>query len=91
MLGLYSGTRTSAERLLWPQVTKLGASSPPHRRLYEFTNWLVTAVISGAWRSRPGNELATDLGQLVLRTRRRRTRSTSPSKSDMWVCIPEPG
>jgi hypothetical protein len=53
LLGLYSGTRTSAERLLWPQVTKLGASSPPHRRLYEFTNWLVTAVISGAWVSRP--------------------------------------
>ena len=53
LLGLYSGTRTSAERLLWPQVTKLGASSPPHSRLYELTNWLVTAVISGACLSRP--------------------------------------
>ena len=53
LLGLYSGTRTSAERLLWPQQMKLGASSPPHSRLYEFTNWFVTAEISFAWRSRP--------------------------------------
>ena len=32
---------------------KLGASSPPHSRLYELTNWLVTAEISAAWRRRP--------------------------------------
>ena len=32
---------------------KLGASSPPHSRLYELTNWFVTAEISLAWRSRP--------------------------------------
>ena len=53
LLGLYSGTRTSAERLLWPQQMKLGASSPPQRRLYELTNWFVTAEISLACRSRP--------------------------------------
>src|SRR5258708_32683122 len=51
--GLYIGTRTSAERLLWPQQTYDGASPPPERRLYEFTHWFVTAVISPAWRRRP--------------------------------------
>jgi hypothetical protein len=53
LFGLYIGTRTSAERLLWPQQMKLGASSPPQRRLYEFTNWFVTAAISFACVSRP--------------------------------------
>ena len=48
LFGLYSGTRMSAERLLWPQQTKEGASPPPQRRLYELTYWLVTAVMSGA-------------------------------------------
>ena len=31
--GLYIGTRTSAERLLWPQQTYDGASPPPESRL----------------------------------------------------------
>ena len=33
LLGLYIGTRTSAERLLWPQQTYDGASPPPMMRL----------------------------------------------------------
>src|SRR3954470_17460466 len=51
--GLYIGTRTSAARLLCPQQTYAGASPPPHRRLWELTHWLVTAVNSAAWVSRP--------------------------------------
>src|SRR5262249_57882611 len=48
-----SGTRTSAERLLRAQHTYTGASYPTTSRLYEFTVWFVTAVISRAWRSKP--------------------------------------
>ncbi len=33
LVGLYIGTRTSAERLLWPQQTYAGASPPPPSRL----------------------------------------------------------
>src|SRR3954468_9006489 len=53
LFGLYIGTRTSAERLLWPQQMKAGASFSPDSRLYELTHWLVTAVISEACFSRP--------------------------------------
>src|SRR5690348_10532409 len=52
-VGLYIGTRTSAERLLCPQQTYDGASPPPASRLYELTHWLVTAVISAACCSSP--------------------------------------
>src|SRR3569833_46730 len=59
--GLYIGTRTRAERLLWPQQMYGGASppapaeapTPPHSRLKELTHWLVTAVSTAAWRSTP--------------------------------------
>src|SRR3954465_14082406 len=51
--GLYEGSRTSAERLARPQVAAVGASVPASRRRYEFTVWLVTAVPSLAWASRP--------------------------------------
>src|SRR5258708_13731497 len=55
-LGLYMGTRTSADLLLCPQQMWAGASppapairsAPPHSRLYEFTLWLHTAVVSAA-------------------------------------------
>ena len=64
--GLYIGTRISDERLLCPQQIHAGASAPPASRLYEFTHWLVTAVISGACTRSPAmNERAT-LRQLVL-------------------------
>src|SRR5689334_22246484 len=46
LCGLYIGTRTSADRLLCPQEMNDGASSPTASRLYEFTHWFVTAVIS---------------------------------------------
>src|SRR4051812_48685003 len=94
--GLYMGTRTSAERLALPQHTNVGASTSwpgapnPHRRLYEFTHWFVTAVISRAWVSSPAmnaravfdRNRSSDGSWKALR---------SPSKSDRWVCIPEPG
>src|SRR5437667_5040756 len=51
--GLYIGTRTSAERFRRAQHTYTGASYPGTSRLYEFTHWFVTRVISGAWTSRP--------------------------------------
>src|SRR3990170_4542111 len=51
--GLYIGTRTSAERLRPAQQTYTGASYPGTSRLYEFTHWFVTSVISGAWRRMP--------------------------------------
>src|SRR5437588_9874656 len=46
--GLYIGTRTSALRLRRAQQMYTGASYPGTRRLYEFTHWLVTRVISRA-------------------------------------------
>src|SRR5690606_31004536 len=59
-LGLpYAGTRTSADRLRWPQHTYAGdsvirsASGCGKSRLYELTHWLVTAVYSRACASRP--------------------------------------
>src|SRR5436190_17477294 len=51
--GLYWGTRTSAERFRRAQHTYTGASNPGISRLYEFTHWFVTSVISGACRSSP--------------------------------------
>src|SRR5262245_20468981 len=89
LAGLYMGTRTSAERLLWPQQTYEGASPPAINRLYEFTHWLVTAVISGACRRRPAMNARATLESWnsppgswnALR---------SPSNSDRWVCMPEP-
>src|SRR3954453_10526999 len=54
-----AGTRTRAERLRWPQLTKAGdsvivlGSWRGNSRLYEFTYWLVTAVYSRACTSRP--------------------------------------
>src|SRR6478736_2572773 len=51
--GLYSGTRTNAERLRRAQQTYTGASNPGISRLYELTHWFVTSVISGAWRRMP--------------------------------------
>src|SRR5690349_5316520 len=60
-----AGTRTRAERLRWPQLTKAGdsvttfGSCSGNRRLYELTYWLVTAVYSRACTSRPAmNERA---------------------------------
>src|SRR6476646_4479168 len=50
---LLMGTRTSAERWLRAHATCEGASVPTMSRLYEFTNWFVTAVNSRAWRRRP--------------------------------------
>src|ERR671924_2386499 len=46
--GLYMGTRTSADRFLRAQHTYTGASYPGTSRLYEFTHWFVTSVISAA-------------------------------------------
>src|SRR5690554_5279333 len=51
--GLWIGMRTNADLLFEPQHTYDGASAPPHRRLYEFTYWLVMALISGAYLSSP--------------------------------------
>src|SRR3954447_15193067 len=47
------GTRTSADSLLRAHEMYVGASYPAISRLYEFTVWLVIAVISRAWRSSP--------------------------------------
>src|SRR5207249_7539803 len=51
--GLYIGTRTSALRFLRAQQTYTGASNPGTNRLYEFTHWFVTSVISGAYSRIP--------------------------------------
>src|SRR5437660_1633859 len=59
-----TGTRTSAERLLRAQLTYTGASYPATNRLYELTHWLVTAVISDAWRSSPAMKLRAVLDRL---------------------------
>src|SRR5947208_15946507 len=51
--GLYMGTRTRAERFRRAQHTYTGASYPGTSRLYEFTHWFVTSVISAACFSTP--------------------------------------
>src|SRR5919198_3603758 len=51
--GLYIGTRTSALRFRRAQHTYTGASYPGISRLYEFTHWFVTSVISGACSNTP--------------------------------------
>src|SRR5260370_42119016 len=59
--GLYVGTRTRAERLLWPQHPDAGASPPaaavrsaaPHRALVGVTHAVRSAVISPAGCRRP--------------------------------------
>src|SRR3954465_14237160 len=54
-----AGTRTRAERLRWPQLTKAGdsvialGSWGGRRRLYEVTHWVVPAVYSRACTRRP--------------------------------------
>ena len=88
-LRLATGTRTSAERLLRAQLTYAGASKPGTSRLYEFTVWLVTAVISWAWRSRPAmNPLATF--DSLYGSPGSWNAFSSPSNRLRWVCIPEP-
>src|SRR4051794_41356058 len=84
------GTRMSAERLLWPQQTYDGASPPPHSRLYEFTHWFVTAVISDACRRTPAmNWRATLLSWYSPPASWDAVRS--PPNSERWGCIPQPG
>src|SRR5437867_1254743 len=51
--GLYIGTRTRALRLRRAQQMWTGASYPGTRRLYEFTHWFVTRVISFECESTP--------------------------------------
>ena len=87
--GLTTGTLTRADRLLRAQETWIGASYPETSRLYELTHWLVTAVISPAWRRRPAmNPSATSEsppGRSVS------TKALASSrKSERWVCMPEP-
>jgi hypothetical protein len=92
----YAGTRTSADRFVWPQHTYAGdsvmrsVSGSGNSRLYELTHWFVIAVYSRACTSSPAmNAFATlesfigsDGSWNALR---------SPSNSDRCVCMPLPG
>src|SRR5688572_11168047 len=92
----YAGTRTSADRLRWPQQTYAGdsvirsGSACGKSRLYELTHWLVTAVYSRACTSSPAMNARATFDSFIgspaswnaLR---------SPSNSDRWVCMPLPG
>src|ERR1700712_2420230 len=88
--GVYIGTRTRADRLAAPQEAAVGASPPCTRRLYEFTHWLVTALISLACSRMPAmNDLPTSdscSGSSGLWNA-----LDSPSNRLMWVCMAEPG
>ncbi len=58
--------------------------------MYEFTHWLVTAVISRAWRSTPA------MNAFAVFDRKSSSDGSwkallSPSNSDRWVCMPLPG
>src|SRR5690606_2892758 len=88
--GLYIGTRTSAERLLWPQQMYAGASPPPISRLNELTHWLVIAVNSGAWCSRPAMNARPVLDSWYCEPASWNT-LVSPSNRDRCVCMPDPG
>src|SRR6187401_2264747 len=90
LFGLYIGTRTIAERLLWPQQMYDGASSPPISRLSEFTHWFVTQVISGAWCRMPAMKCRAVLESWYSAPASKNA-LRSPSNSDTWVCMPEPG
>src|SRR5262249_25243332 len=91
-----SGTRTSAERLFRAQHTYTGASYPTMgasrlmaSRLYEFTHVVVTAVYSGAWRSKPAMKHLPTFDS-PARSPGSWNALTSPSNSERWVCIPDP-
>src|SRR5450759_1034034 len=86
---LVTGTRTSADRLFRAQQTYTGASYRTLRRLYELTHWFVTAVISRAWCSSPAMKHFPTLERPRASLASWKA-FTSPSKSDRWVCIPEP-
>src|ERR1700754_310799 len=88
--GEYIGTRTSAERLAWPHDTAVGASPPVIRRLYELTHWFVTAQISRACRSTPATN-ALPVSESSYGSSGSWKALRSPSKSEKWVCIAEPG
>src|ERR1700748_2853055 len=66
-----AGTRTRADRLRWPQLTKAGdsvivfGSWSGKSRLYEFTYWLVTAVYSRACTSRPAMKARAVLDSFI--------------------------
>src|SRR5215831_56765 len=47
------GTFTTTDRLFLAHEMYTGASNPTTSRLYELTHWLVTALISRAWRNTP--------------------------------------
>src|SRR5690606_20893492 len=86
---LARGTRTSADRLLRAQETCTGASEPGMSRLYEFTSWFVTAVLSRAWTSRPAMKLRPALDSLYSSSGSWKA-LVSPSNSERWVCMPDP-
>src|SRR5919204_5250732 len=87
--GLYIGTRTSALRLRRAQHTYTGASNPDTSRLYEFTHWLVTRVISGACPRIPAMKFLAVFERWYSSVASKNA-LRSPSNSDWWVCIPEP-
>src|SRR3954470_7878698 len=91
--GLEGGTRTRAERFACPQQMTVGASTivpgapKPHSRLYEFTHWLVTAVISRAWVSRPAMN-ARAVFDRFSGSDGSWNAFWSPSNNDRCVCMP---
>ena len=90
MDGISAGTRTRAERLLRPQQMYDGASCPAANRTYEFTHWLVTAVMSPAWCNTPATNCRATWDRWYSAEASKKA-FRSPSNRETWVCIPLPG
>src|SRR5919204_5790981 len=87
--GLYIGTRTSALRLRRAQQMYTGASYPGTKRLYEFTHWFVTRVISRACLKMPAMYPRATFERWYSSVASKNA-LRSPSNSDWCVCMPLP-
>src|SRR3982074_1071347 len=88
--GVYIGARTSADRLAAPHDAAVGASPPCTSRLYEFTHWFVTALISLACSRMPAmNDFPTS--ESCSGSSGLWNALDSPSNRLMWVCMADPG
>src|SRR4051794_12136725 len=83
------GTLTTTDRLFLAHEMDTGASKPTTRRLYEFTHWLVIALISRAWRKTPAMN-PRPIFDSPYGSPASWKAFVSPSNSEKCVCIPEP-
>ena len=83
------GTRSRSAWFVVDHVACVGASKPGTIRRYEFTHWLVTSIVSGAWPIRPAMKLRASALRPSASSASVKALS-SPRNSESWRCMPEP-